>query len=206
MTRGPGLIMRRLPCVARTALTACTHGTHCRRARWLGCALLLISLASACSSERAPAAREVSASSAAANEASEWVDSVASAHARADAALAQAAPERARAALRVAVEQPVPAEIQPDHRRVVQQDLWYRLSSLATASTPEQALVEAERGLALGRHSDPFCANLLVARGRGPHPCVKAVNHCPLQLAHGPPAWPLPSALCSSCSSIVSAS
>jgi hypothetical protein len=103
---------------------------------------------------------------AAANEAREWLDQVSSAHARADEALAAGQHERAREVLSAALERAVPARLGNEHARVVRQDLWYRLSAIGVERAPQQALLEAERGLALGRHDDLFSANLLIARGR----------------------------------------
>jgi len=91
---------------------------------------------------------------------------VQSAHARADAALAHGNRAGARALLQAALEQRVPSEIAAEHLHALQQDLWFRLSRITLDDDPEQALLQAERGLALGRHEDLFSANLLVARGR----------------------------------------
>ena len=83
------------------------------------------------------------------------------AHARADAA-----PAEARNVLAQALAAPVPREVKAEHRRVVHQDLSFRL---ALAELGErrfaEALAAADSGLALGRPADLFVANLWVARG-----------------------------------------
>jgi hypothetical protein len=60
----------------------------------------------------------------------------------------------------------VPEGVGSDHARVVQQDLWYRLATIDLATAPAQALLDSDRGLALGRGLDLFSSNLLTARGR----------------------------------------
>lgn len=98
--------------------------------------------------------------------ANEWLSATHAAHARADAALAAGEPGPARTLLTRALEQPVPAEVRPEDRRLVHQDLLFRLSEVALADrAPADALLCSERGLALGRQNDLFSANLLVARG-----------------------------------------
>jgi predicted negative regulator of RcsB-dependent stress response len=99
--------------------------------------------------------------------ASEWLAAVRAAHERADDALGQGEGDRARAALTRALEQPLPAEVQPEDARVVHQDLWFRLGQIELDhSEPAQSLLRCDRGLTLGRKDDLFTANLLVARGR----------------------------------------
>jgi tetratricopeptide (TPR) repeat protein len=98
--------------------------------------------------------------------ASEWLDLVQREHARADEALAAGDADRARAALRAALDVQVPHSIRAEHRRVVHQDLWFRLATLDAGARPAEALLEAERGLSLGRNDDIFTSNLLAARAR----------------------------------------
>jgi tetratricopeptide (TPR) repeat protein len=124
---------------------------------WALCAAC--SLGSGCSSDSRPAPTGL-------GEGAEWVEQVRSAHARADAALAGGDLQAARSALRRATDAAVPAEIQPTHRRAVQQDLWFRLAEVAlSAQQHAQALQAVEQGLALGRDTDVFTANLWIARG-----------------------------------------
>lgn len=62
---------------------------------------------------------------------------------------------------------PVPAEVAPEHRRILRQDAWYRLGRLALeAGDHETAVAQAERGLAEGRELDLFTASLLTLRGQ----------------------------------------
>ena len=56
--------------------------------------------------------------------------------------------------------------VSQQHSRVVLQDLLYRVAMLDVEHRPEDAVLETERGLLLGRHDDIFCGNLLAARGR----------------------------------------
>jgi hypothetical protein len=127
----------------------------------LGCALAL----GACSQEEPEQETELVAP-APQREPGEWLAEVERAHASADTALAAGHPADASAALRAALELAVPQGVASDHARVVQQDLWYRLATIDLASAPAQALLEADRGLALGRGADLFSSNLLTARGR----------------------------------------
>lgn len=96
----------------------------------------------------------------------EWLVRMRAAHARADAALARDQRAIASEVLRAALELPTPAALDGHHRRIVQQDLWFRLSGVELASAPSEALLAAERGLAHGHGDDLFTSNLLVARGR----------------------------------------
>lgn len=99
-------------------------------------------------------------------EASEWLAQVRDAHATADAALLQDDAPSAARALREALDANIPEAVLPQDRRVVQQDLLYRLSSVQLESgRPAAALAAAERGLALGPGEDIFRANLLVVQG-----------------------------------------
>ena len=129
------------------------------------CALAALLALAGCSEGR-DAAEPVAGAGRTANDAREWLDRIASAHAHADEALAAGQPDRARTFLNAGLAREVPAEIAGEHARALRQDLWYRLSAIGLALEPSQALREADQGLALGRHDDLFSANLLVARGR----------------------------------------
>jgi len=86
---------------------------------------------------------------------------VESAHARADAARLPSSDE-----LGATLARPLPAGVRAEHRRVVHQDLLFRIARAELgAGRFEPALAAADRGLALGRAVDLFTANLLVARG-----------------------------------------
>ena len=133
----------------------------------LACAALLaLAALAACGSERnddeppaiSPVALEYDAQG--------WLMLISRAHVDADDASAGQRPDQAHAALRTALERAVPAQISAEHVRWVQQDLWYRLAMIDLEREPTRALLEADRGLALGRNDDLFSANLLAARGR----------------------------------------
>ena len=121
-------------------------------------ALLLASWAGAgCAGESAPEL-EV--------DAADWVDGVRRAHAAADAALSAGQVQVALERLSAALETPVPPQVQPEHRRVVHQDLCFRIAQAQLSQgRAGDARVAVERGLALGRAKDVFSANLLIARG-----------------------------------------
>jgi len=129
-------------------------------------ALAVLLALAACGSDQDLERESLAHSERSANDAREWLDQIARAHARADEALAAGQREQARTFLSAALDRPLPPELASEHARVLRQDLWYRLSSIGVELEPSQALREAERGLALGRHADLFSANLLVARGR----------------------------------------
>jgi hypothetical protein len=118
------------------------------------CALLVLLVLVGCSSEPAQPSLD-------------WLAAVRSAHLHADAASDPASAERAIAGLQLALEVPVPASVSTDHRRIVHQDLLFRIAELELdAGRARQAQLAAERGLDLGRAMDLFTANLLIARGR----------------------------------------
>jgi predicted negative regulator of RcsB-dependent stress response len=127
------------------------------RTFWLvGCAVLAVSSASACSSSESPAEPPPVL------DAKAWLEEVEHAHVTADTGSAA----QASAALNEALALPVSHEVSAMHRRVVHQDLLFRLSRAAIdAGHLEDALAAADRGLALGEQSDVFTANLQLARG-----------------------------------------
>jgi len=99
-------------------------------------------------------------------DASPWVAEAERRHALADQRLEAGDPTGARDALRAIVDARVPADLPADDRRGVLQDTYFRLARLdLDARDPRAALADADRGLALGRASDLFVANLLVVRG-----------------------------------------
>ncbi len=99
--------------------------------------------------------------------AAEWIGQAREAHAAADRAVAREDWSAARDALRRAWQREVPAAVGADDRRVVRQDLAYRLAEVElSAGAAEDALRWAEDGLREGRAEDVFTGNLLVARGR----------------------------------------
>lgn len=120
----------------------------------------------ACASEEPPEDPTAATPVALDPDARGWLTRISSAHVEADDALAGQQPDKAHAALRGALERAVPAQIGAEHVRWVQQDLWYRLAAIDLEREPTRALLEADRGLALGQHDDLFSANLLAARGR----------------------------------------
>jgi predicted negative regulator of RcsB-dependent stress response len=95
-------------------------------------------------------------------EPSAWLADLERAHAAADTD----PPEAASTVLREALALPVPPEIRPAHRRVVQQDLLFRIARAELdGGHSAAALAAADRGLALGGDTDIFRANLWIARG-----------------------------------------
>lgn len=99
-------------------------------------------------------------------DASPWVAEAERRHALADQRLEAGDPTTARDALRGIVDARVPADLPADDRRGVLQDTYFRLARLdLDARDPRAALADADRGLALGRATDLFVANLLVVRG-----------------------------------------
>jgi hypothetical protein len=100
------------------------------------------------------------------NDASPWVAEAERRHALADQRLEAGDPTGAGDALRGIVDARVPGDLPTDDRRGVLQDTYFRLARIALdARDPRAALADADRGLALGRASDLFVANLLVVRG-----------------------------------------
>lgn len=96
-----------------------------------------------------------------------WVSGAARAHELADEAVARGDLNEARRTLRAAVDAPIPEAVEPEDRRVVRQDLLYRLADVELrASRAAEAESLADEGLGLGRARDLFTANLLVMRGR----------------------------------------
>jgi len=117
-------------------------------------ALLALATLPACSGEERSDARR-------------WVESAEAAHRAADEAIARGELDEARAALLGPFEAEPPEGVAERDRRVVRQDLAFRLAEVELeAEVPEAALRWVERGLELGRGEDLFTANLLVARGR----------------------------------------
>lgn len=97
----------------------------------------------------------------------QWVLDVESAHLRIDGALAIGDPAAARRHIALALSVPVPGGVGAEHRRVVHQDLLFRLASTELSAGDHRAALRAsERGLALGRVDDLFTANLLLSAGR----------------------------------------
>ena len=94
-----------------------------------------------------------------------WLMLIAHAHAQADEALSSGRADQAHGALQAALQRAVPPEVSAEHVRWLHQDLWYRLSAVDLEREPARALIEAERGLALGQSDDMFSSNLLAARG-----------------------------------------
>ena len=97
----------------------------------------------------------------------DWLAQATEANRAADAALARSDRDAARDALGRFVALPVPDGLAADDRRVVVQDVLFRLALVEIEATqPAAALRWIERGLGEGRGEDVFTANLLVARGR----------------------------------------
>lgn len=119
------------------------------------CAVLAVCVASACgASEPAPEPTALDAET--------WLEEVERAHVTADSGSAS----QASAALRAVLATPVPPDVLVAHRRVVHQDLLFRLARVALeADRAADALAATDRGLALGQEPDVFTANLHLARG-----------------------------------------
>jgi hypothetical protein len=98
--------------------------------------------------------------------AASWVEQASFAHGQADRAIAQGDVEGACVALEAFAARTVPAIVLARDRRVVLQDVLYRLSGLYSADHPKAALDAAERGLRLGESADVFTASLWVSQGR----------------------------------------
>jgi len=95
-----------------------------------------------------------------------WVAEAGRRHALADERLEVGDRPGAREALRGILEARPPADLPADDRRRVLQDTYFRLARIdLDARDPNAALADAEAGLALGRPSDLFVANLLIVRG-----------------------------------------
>jgi len=110
-------------------------------------------------------------------DASPWVAEAERRHALADQRLEANDRSGAQDALRGIVSAPAPADLPADARRGVLQDTYFRLARIELAANdPFAALLDADRGLALGRPSDLFVANLLVVRGA----THEALNNAPL--------------------------
>lgn len=123
--------------------------------RWVPLLLLLLSLVACGDAGPDPAA---------------WVAEAEAAHARADAAAAGGDLQAAHDELSRFVHGEVPIAMADADRRVVRQDVHWRLAELALEmGEPQRAIRHANQGLAEaeGRPAvDVFTANLLVARGR----------------------------------------
>jgi len=123
-----------------------------RRQSCFAAAMLVLCVLHGCGSEREPVSPL---------EATEWIDQIARAHADADLPAAGTS-----AGLEEALALPVPSDVLPEHRRVVHQDLLFRIARVELAAKRfDRALAAADRGLALGRQTDMFSGNLLIARG-----------------------------------------
>lgn len=122
-----------------------------------GCAIALLVLGACAQDRRAPGVPE----------GGEWVLQVRRANEDTDAALARQDTVAAQTALKSALALDVPAAILPIHARAVRQDLLFRLASVALQRDDGSAALDAaDEGLTLGRGTDVFTANLLIARGR----------------------------------------
>ena len=92
-----------------------------------------------------------------------WIGEARRAHAAADARLRERDLAGAEDVLRRVVTQPVPEDVAAADRRAVLQDAYARLARLALAQgKAEQALRDADAGLALGEEPDVFAAALLL--------------------------------------------
>jgi len=119
-------------------------------------------LCAACAQQDAAPAPELVAPSA-----GQWVLDIEGVHARVDGAIATGDRAAARHHIEAALSATVPTGVSAEHRRVVHQDLLFRLAGVElSASGGEAALRASERGLALGRFDDLFTANLLLSAGR----------------------------------------
>lgn len=127
---------------------------------WLtGLCIVLIAV-SACAAEESPQNAQNATAAA-------WLAQAEHAHEVATAAAEARQWDTARGALRAAIEAEVPSGVSAQDRRVVRQDLAYRLAEVElSAGAAEAAVRWAERGLEEGRGNDVFTANLLVIRGR----------------------------------------
>jgi len=106
-----------------------------------------------------------------------WVADAARLHALADEQLEANDRRGAQDALREIVAAPAPSDLPADARQGVLQDTYFRIARIELdAHDPFAALLDADRGLALGRPSDLFVANLLVVRGA----VYEALNNAPL--------------------------
>jgi predicted negative regulator of RcsB-dependent stress response len=97
----------------------------------------------------------------------DWVTGAESAHQIADDRLARGDIDGARNALKSATDSKVPKATNPEDARIVRQDLYYRLATLELSQNrTDEAVRWATTGLALGRGTDVFTANLYIARGK----------------------------------------
>jgi tetratricopeptide (TPR) repeat protein len=97
----------------------------------------------------------------------QWLETAYLAHRGADEAVAGGRLDEARRQLEAVLRMPTPPGLAPGDERVVLQDVHFRLAEVGLLEgRPERALASADRGLELGRDTDVFTANLLVARGR----------------------------------------
>jgi hypothetical protein len=95
-----------------------------------------------------------------------WVVEAERRHALADERLEAGDRPAAREALLGIVDAPAAVSAPAEDRRAVLQDTYFRLAKLALDTRDARgALAFADRGLALGRATDLFVANLLVVRG-----------------------------------------
>ncbi len=96
-----------------------------------------------------------------------WIGEARRAHAAADARLRERDLAGAEGVLRGLVSRPVPEDVAAADGRAVLQDAYARLARLALAQgKAEQALRDADAGLALGEEPDVFAAALRTIRGR----------------------------------------
>jgi hypothetical protein len=95
-----------------------------------------------------------------------WAVAAAATHAEADRLLARGDRMAALEVLRGLVEgAPAPAGGDPEARRILLQDAYFRVASLIyPQGDPAMTEMYVGRGLALGDHGDLFAANLLVMR------------------------------------------
>lgn len=98
---------------------------------------------------------------------SQWIRQARDANLQADEAIRRGDSADARETLVASLDRQAPATVNPEDRRMVKQDMCFRLSLLEMDSKRhKEALAWAERGLALGRQQDLFTANLYLAQGR----------------------------------------
>jgi tetratricopeptide (TPR) repeat protein len=119
------------------------------------CVVLVVAIATACGSSELPAEPP-------ALDAETWLEEIERAHVTANTGSAA----QASAALSAALATPVPPDVLAVHRRVVHQDLLFRLAHAELdAGRSKDSLAAADRGLALGQQLDVFSANLHLVRG-----------------------------------------
>jgi tetratricopeptide (TPR) repeat protein len=137
--------------------------------RWIAGALLFGSLAFACgrSEPRAVEAPPSGLVGTSSTGRAAWLAQVTGTHAEVDRLLDQHDAASARGILERALARPVPAYVAAEDRRIVLQDLWFRLGEVELElGAAERAQRAAEQGLALGLAADVFAANLRIVEGR----------------------------------------